>query len=759
MEKSDLQLVKKFYAGLADKQAEARKRFARPLTLTEKIIFSHIANWPDVLPVRGKDTLNFLPDRVAMQDATAQMAVLQFMVTGLDTVKVPSTIHCDHLIRAQSGSESDLLRSIDENKEVFEFLRSAGERYGIGFWKPGSGIIHQVVLEQYAFPGGMMIGTDSHTPNAGGLGMVAIGIGGADAVDVMAGQPLGLLNPKVLGVHLTGKLSGWAAAKDVILKVAGELTVKGGTGFIVEYFGEGAESISCTGKATITNMGAELGATTSVFTYDKYMSDYLRLTERAEVADLADQLKDLLRADPEVYKDPAKYYDQVLEIDLSTLEPQWVGPHTPDLLRKASQMRAAVAENNYPDHPTSALIGSCTNSSYEDIGRAASIAVQALARGLKPKVPLLVTPGSDQVYQTIKRDGFMSTLESAGATVLSNACGPCIGQWKRSDIKEGEKNTIVTSYNRNFRARNDGNAETLAFIGSPEMVTAVAFSGSISFDPQRDSLKDAQGVEFKFLPPTGDQLPKNGFVLSKEGYTAPLALEERLKLEVQIDPASDRLSRIEQFDAWNGQDYENLTLLLKAKGKCTTDHISAAGPWLKYRGHLANISNNMYIGATNAFTDETGKGQNVITGEKSLSFPEVAKQYKAKGQGWIVVGDENYGEGSSREHAAMEPRFLGCRAVIVKSFARIAETNLKKQGLLALTFVNPADYDKVTETARFDILGLKNLKPGSALTLRIKDGSTTHEVPLKHSLTDEQIEWFKAGSALNLFGKLSGSGK
>lgn len=752
MEKSDLELVRNFYTNLKSKQEAARAVFKRPLTLAEKLVFAHIAEWPSAIPVRGVDTLNFLPDRVAMQDATAQMAVLQFMVTGLDTVKVPSTIHCDHLIRAQTGSSSDLLRAVDENEEVYEFLRTAGERYGIGFWKPGSGIIHQVVLEQYAFPGGMMIGTDSHTPNAGGLGMIAIGVGGADAVDVMAGQPWGLLNPKLIGVKLTGSLSGWTSPKDVILKVAGALTVKGGTGAIVEYFGEGTRNISCTGKGTITNMGAELGATTSVFPYDERMAAYLRMTEREEVADLADSCRSLLTADPEVLKNPEQYYDQVLEINLSELEPSWVGPHTPDLLRTVAEMKSAVTENKYPDEISAALIGSCTNSSYEDIGRSASLARQALDRGVKPRVNFLVTPGSDQVYQTIKRDGFMDTLLGAGATVLANACGPCIGQWKRDDIKKGQVNTIVTSYNRNFKKRNDGSSETLAFIGSPEIVTAVAFAGRLSFNPMTDTLKDKDGKDFKFSPPTGDELPPNGFALSKEGYLAPKGLAERKKIDVKIDPASDRLALLEPFSPWEGTDLTDLLLLLKAKGKCTTDHISQAGPWLKYRGHLENISNNMYLGAVNAFTDEAGKGKNLLTGEEHLSFPEVASAYKAAGQGWIMVGDENYGEGSSREHAAMEPRFLGCRAIIARSFARIAETNLKKQGVLALTFKDPADYLKITETARYDLLGLTELKPGSEVTLVIRDDSSSIQVSLKHSLTAEQVEWFKAGSALNCFG-------
>ncbi|MCL4147959.1 UNVERIFIED_CONTAM: hypothetical protein GTU68_031393, partial [Idotea baltica] len=637
-----------------------------------------------------------------MQDATAQMAMLQFMVTGLDTVKVPSTIHCDHLIRARSGSDIDLDNAKSENKEVYQFLKTASQKYGIGFWKPGSGIIHQVVLEQYAFPGGMMIGTDSHTPNAGGLGMVAIGVGGADAVDVMAGQPWGLLNPKVVGVHLKGKLSPWASPKDVILKVAGALTVKGGTGRIIEYFGEGTETISCTGKATITNMGAEIGATTSVFPYDSRMGDYLRLTEREDVADLADKHASCLTADPEVLANPENYYDEILEIDLSELEPQWVGPHTPDLLRKASEMGAAIKENDYPENVSYALIGSCTNSSYEDIGRAASIAKQASDKGIKIKIPLMVTPGSDQVYQTIKRDGFLDILTSVGAKVLANACGPCIGQWSRDDIKKGEKNSIITSYNRNFAKRNDGNPETLAFIGSPELVTALAFSGKLSFDPTRDSIDD-----FKFNPPSGDDLPSAGFALSKEGFIPPEEdISKRKEINVEIDPSSERLAFLERFKARTEADYKDLLLLLKAKGKCTTDHISQAGPWLKFRGHLENISDNMYLGAINYFTDEAGAGKNAITGEEGISFPEIAKSYKKEGKNWIVIAGENYGEGSSREHAAMEPRFMGASAVITKSFARIAETNLKKQAVLPLTFNNPSDFDLINDGDTFDILGL-----------------------------------------------------
>lgn len=748
MEAQDKKMVQNFYAGLSEKIGMAKSYFNRPLTLAEKILFSHIDSFPKSIPERGKETLNFRPDRVAMQDATAQMALLQFMVTGQDTVHVPSSIHCDHLIRAETGSKSDLLRAFDENKEVYDFLKTAAERYGIGFWDAGSGIIHQVVLEQYAFPGGLMIGTDSHTPNAGGLGMVAIGVGGADAVDVMAGLPWGLLNPKLVGIKLTGKLSGWASPKDVILKVAGLLTVKGGTGKIIEYFGEGAESISCTGKATITNMGAELGATTSLFAYDAAMKRYLDATERSWVGDLADKNKEFLRSDPEVYTNPEKFFDEVYEIDLSKLEPQWVGPHTPDLLRKVSEMKDAVSKEQYADDIRFALIGSCTNSSYEDISRAAYVAKAAKEKGLKTKIPFMVTPGSDQVFKTIERDGFMGTLNDVGATVLANACGPCIGQWSRSDIKKGEKNTIVTSYNRNFKKRNDGNEETAAFIGSPELVTAVAFSGKLSFNPLTDELPLPDGGSFRFPEPKGEELPKSGFVFSKAGYIAPIEdVSKRKNIKVSISETSDRLSFLPVFEPWDGKDFEDLLVLVKALGKCTTDHISQAGPWLKYRGHLAKISDNMLIGAVNAFGGANGTTTNQLTGDKEISIPEVAKYYKSKGRGWIVVGEENYGEGSSREHAAMSPRFLGAKAILVKSFARIHETNLKKQGVLPITFANPSDYDRIKEGISVSIRGLTTLAPGSKLTAHLSDG---YSFEVKHTMTDEQIEWFKAGSALNI---------
>jgi aconitate hydratase len=747
-----LEMVESIYQTFKTKHNEARKKFGRPLTLTEKILFSHLKTWPANLPERGKSSLQFMPDRVAMQDATAQMAILQYMVTEQPTVAVPTSIHCDHLIQAQTGSEKDLLRAVDENQEVYEFLRTAAAKYGIDFWKAGSGIIHQVILEQYAFPGGMLIGTDSHTPNAGGIGMIAIGVGGADAVDVIAGQPFGLQNPKLIGVELKGKLSGWASAKDVILKVAGLLTVKGGTGKIVEYFGEGAKSISCTGKATITNMGAELGATTSLFPFDEKIQNYLNATNRQAIAKLAKKYSEELTADVEVLADPKSYFDEVIEIDLSTLEAQWVGPHTPDLLRKASEMKEAVVKEGYPEEIRVALIGSCTNSSYEDISRSASIARQAKERGLKAKAPFLVTPGSDQVYQTISRDGLLPLFLEAGATVLANACGPCIGQWKREDIKSGEKNTIVTSYNRNFKKRNDNNAETLAFIGSPELVTAVAFAGKITFDPARDTLKGADGKEFKFLEPSGDELPKSGYVFSKEGLLAPHPdAKHRAQVNVVISEKSDRLSFLETFSPWEGGDLLEMPILLKAQGKCTTDHISQAGSWLKYRGHLANISRNMFLGAVNAFTGEIGKGTNVITGERSIAYPDIGESYRKNQVNWIVIGDENYGEGSSREHAAMSPRYFGCRAVITKSFARIHETNLIKQGVLPLTFVDVNSYNIFQEQDRISIHGLKELAPGKNLTLKIKhQDDSIEEIAVKHALNQEQIAWFKAGSALNV---------
>jgi aconitate hydratase len=748
-----VELISRTYSTMKQRHEAARKAFGRPLTLTEKILAAHM---PDPVDedgnalVRKKSYANLFPDRVALQDATAQMALLQFMQAGKKEVAVPSTVHCDHLIQAQVGAKKDLLRAVDENQEVYDFLQTVSQKHGLGFWKPGAGIIHQVVLENYAFPGGMMIGTDSHTPNAGGLGMIAIGIGGADAVDVMAGFPFNLRWPGVIGVKLTGKLSGFAAAKDVILKLMGILTVKGGTNHIVEFFGEGAATISATGKGTIANMGAEHGATTSVFAYDESMERYLRATNRGAWADLANQHKAELAADPEVYANPEKFYDSVVEIDLSTLDPHLVGPHTPDLAHPVQTMKASAEKEGWPVEITSALIGSCTNSSYEDVSRAASLASAALAAGLKAKVPFLISPGSETIHLTIQRDGQMKTFDDAGGTVLANACGPCIGQWDRSDVQKGVKNTIVTSFNRNFRGRQDSNPETLAFIGSPEQVTAMAFSGRLDFDPRTDTIKTADGKDFKFPEPTGDELPLRGFLVDKDGLIAPSA-DGYTTAKVAVSPTSKRLALLDPFTAPDvTKDLVGARVLMKAKGKCTTDHISAAGKWLTFRGHLDNISNNLYIGATNAFDDKIGEGKNVLTGERK-PFPDVARAYKAAGVPWIVVGDENFGEGSSREHAAMEPRHLGGKAIIVRSFARIHESNLKKQGVLPLTFANPADYDKVQEDDVVDILGLPTLSSGKPLTMRLthKDGSV-EEFAANHTMSSEQIEWWKAGSALNM---------
>jgi aconitate hydratase len=742
------EVVKKVYQDLPQKITKGRDFLGRPLTLAEKILLSHLKYEDGQKLEARKTSVNLLPDRVAMQDATAQMALLQFMSSGIQKVKAPSTVHCDHLIRAHTGAETDLSTANSENKEVYDFLNSVSKKYGIGFWKPGAGIIHQVVLENYAFPGGMMIGTDSHTPNAGGLGMVAIGVGGADAVDVMVGEPFGLRWPGVIGVHLKGKLNGWTSAKDVILKVCETLTVKGGTGHIVEYFGEGTKTISCTGKATICNMGAEHGATTSVFPYDEKMAAYLKATGREEWANLADTVSEHLCADAETLANPEKYYDRIIEIDLDTLIPHVVGPHSPDKSRSVSNFAAEIAKEDYPNDLSYALIGSCTNSSYEDMGRAASIVKHALDNGLKLKSPLMVSPGSEQVYATIKRDGQMQVFEQAGAIVLANACGPCIGQWQRDDIKKGDRNSIVSSFNRNFRARNDGNAETLSFIASPELVTAYAFAGNLSFNPLTDTIKNDKGEEVKLLEPFGDELPQNDFQMEADGFVEPPL--EGSDILVEISPESKRIQALTPFAKWDGKDYADLPVLLKAKGKCTTDHISMAGPWLKYRGHLDNISDNLFIGANNAFTDEIGQGKNIISGEEHVSFPQIARQYKEKGIGWVVVGDENYGEGSSREHAAMEPRHLGGKAVIVKSFARIHETNLKKQGVLPLVFKNPDDYNKFQEFDRISIVGLNEFAPGNDIkvVLQHQDGSKD-DISVTHTLTDEQIEWFKAGSALN----------
>ncbi|MCB9073473.1 MAG: aconitate hydratase [Bdellovibrionaceae bacterium] len=738
-------MVKDVYAKTRKNLEVIKKRLGRPLTLAEKIVYGHLDDASAQELERGKSFLMLRPDRVAMQDATAQMALLQFMLSGREEAAVPSTVHCDHLILAYKGASDDLKQSNLESNEVYSFLSTCASRYGIGFWKPGAGIIHQVVLENYAFPGGLMIGTDSHTPNAGGLGMVAVGVGGADASDVMAGLAWEVKNPKIIGVHLKGKLSGWTSPKDVILKLLGILTVKGGTDKIVEYFGEGVDSISCTGKATITNMGAELGATCSLFPFDERMASYLRVTKRGGLASLADQNKDLLTADEDVIKNPSKYYDQVIEIDLDKLEPHLVGPHTPDLAHSLTELKEAAKKNNWPTKLSAALIGSCTNSSYEDIGRAAYVAQQALDSGMKMPQTFMVSPGSAQIKNTIERDGQMEVLNKAGATVLANACGPCIGQWKRDDIKKGEVNTIVTSFNRNFRGRNDSNQETLSFIGSPEVVMALGVAGRLDFNPATDTLKTPKG-DIKLKAPVAPEFPEKGFIADQEGYQKP----QGKSATVQVKPESERLQLLEPFAAWDGKDMKDMVVLAKAKGKCTTDHISPAGPWLRYRGHLDNISDNMLLTAVNAFTGDIGKGKNQITGE-TQEFAKLGRSYKGKGQKWVIIGDDNYGEGSSREHAAMSPRFLGCAAVITRSFARIHETNLKKQGVLALMFNNPADYDKIQQDDHVSITGLDSFAPGKMLTLEVKhaDGKTD-KIDLKHTYNEEQIRWFKAGSALNL---------
>jgi aconitate hydratase len=742
-------LVRRTYETVERNLTIVRKRLGRPLTYAEKVLLGHLTH-PETQELEaGHSYLELNPDRVAMQDATAQMAILQFISSGREETAVPSTVHCDHLIQAYQGAAKDMATSSVTNREVFDFLRTASARYGIGFWGPGAGIIHQVVLEKYAFAGGMMIGTDSHTPNAGGLGMFACGVGGADAVDVMAGFPWEVLYPRLVGVRLTGSLSGWAAPKDVILKVCELLTVKGGTNRVVEYFGPGVKSLSCTGKGTITNMGAELGATTSIFPYDERMAIYLKATQREELADLASRHAQLLSSDPEVERSAEKFYDEIVEIDLSKLEPHIVGPHTPDLARPISRMGADAAKNGYPAMLSSALIGSCTNSSYEDLSRAADVARQAAARGVKAKCTLWVSPGSEQIHLTIKRDGQMAELEEIGATVLANACGPCIGQWKRDDVAKGETNSILTSFNRNFPARNDSNPSTLAFIGSPEIVVAYALAGTLAFDPQRDELSAADGSRFRLKAPApAPEIPSKGFVTSFEGYQAPPAA--RSGVNVAVAPDSERLALLEPFAPWDGEDLVDMPVLMKAKGKCTTDHISAAGPWLRFRGHLDRISDNLFIGAINAFTGKTGEGLNVITGE-TAAYPSVARDYKARGLKWIAIGDENYGEGSSREHAAMEPRHLGAGAVLVRSFARIHETNLKKQGLLPLTFADPKDYEKIQERDRISISGLTRFAPGVPLRVSVKhaDGSTDR-FEAKHTFSAEQIEWFKAGSALNI---------
>jgi aconitate hydratase len=748
----DIDMIKTVYSRLPERVAAARKVVGRPLTLTEKILYAHLSEGlASSAFSRGKDYVDFNPDRVTMQDATAQMALLQFMQAGRPKVAVPSTVHCDHLITAKNEAVSDLAFANAESKEVYDFLASVSNKYGIGFWKPGAGIIHQVMLENYAFPGGMIIGTDSHTVNAGGLGMLAIGVGGADACDVMAGLPWELKFPKLIGVKLTGKLNGWASAKDIILKVAGILTVKGGTGCIVEYFGEGAEALSCTGKGTICNMGAEIGATTSTFGYDASMERYLKATNRADVAELANGVKEHLNADPEVYTNPEAYFDQLIEINLDELEPYINGPFSPDLATPISKMKEVAAANGWPTKVEVGLIGSCTNSSYEDISRAASLAKQVAAKNLKTKAEFTITPGSELVRYTIDRDGFIDTFDEIGAKVFANACGPCIGMWSRVGAEKKEKNTIVHSFNRNFQARQDGNPNTHAFVASPELVTALAIAGDLTFNPVTDFLTNEKGEKVKLDAPAGDELPTKGFAVEDAGYQAPAS--DGSGVQVVVSPTSTRLQLLDSFQPWEGTDLKGLKLLIKAKGKCTTDHISMAGPWLKFRGHLDNISNNLLIGATNLFNEKINSVKNQLTGEYG-EVPQVQRAYKAAGIGSIVVGDENYGEGSSREHAAMEPRFLGVRAILVKSFARIHETNLKKQGMLALTFTNKDDYNKIQENDTFDILGLTNFAPGVPLTLVLNhaDGSK-EEISVGHSYNEGQIEWFKAGAALNIIKK------
>ena len=743
-----IDLVNGVYERLPGRIAEGRQALDRPLTFSEKVLFNHLREPTEQRLERGRSYNDLDPDRVAMQDATAQMALLQFMTAGLQQVAVPSTVHCDHLIQAREEGHVDLMAALENNHEVYDFLESVSAKYGLGFWKPGSGIIHQVVLEQYAFPGGMMIGTDSHTPNAGGLGMIAIGVGGADAVDVMTGYAFNIRWPKLIGVHLTGELDGWSAPKDIILKVAEILTVKGGTGAIVEYFGPGAESLSATGKATICNMGAEIGATTSVFAYDTAMARYLKATNREAIADAAERVAADLRSDPEVYDDPDRFYDEVIEIDLRTLEPLINGPHTPDRARALSQLGREASGEGWPLDISAALVGSCTNSSYEDITRAASIARVASAKGLTARTKLMVTPGSERVRATIERDGLLQDLEAIGAVVLANACGPCIGQWARDDVKEGDVNVIVNSYNRNFPRRNDGLASTLAFVTSPETVVALALSGRLDFDPRTDALTNDRGDEVRLDIPVGEELPAEGFESGEAGFIAPP--EDGERITVKVDPASDRLQLLDPFPAWDGQDFVELPVLIKAKGKCTTDHISAAGRWLRYRGHLENISGNLFLGAVNAFTGEAGIGKDQLDGT-SKSFPDIAKHYHEAGVKWVAIGDENYGEGSSREHAAMEPRFRNAAAVITRSFARIHETNLKKQGVLPLTFVDPSTYQQIDEDDRISILGLAELSPDQPVAARIHrpDGSTV-DFHCAHTMNDEQIEWFRAGGALNI---------
>ena len=743
-------MIKQHYASLPERLSAVKERLGRSMTLAEKILFAHWQDDGGSLPERGVSTVQLQPDRVAMQDATAQMAILQFMTAGKDQVAVPSTVHCDHLIRAKVGSETDLAVAENTNLEVYDFLATAASRYGLGVWQPGSGIIHQVVLENYAFPGGLMIGTDSHTPNAGGLGMLAIGVGGADAVDVMVGLPWELKWPKLIGVHLTGELSGWTSGKDVILKLAGLLTTAGGTGKIVEYFGPGTASLSCTAKATVTNMGAEIGATTSVFPFDNRMAAYLRSTDREEIASAAEEVAEYLAADPDVLANPQDYYDEMVEIDLSTLEPHRVGPHSPYIARPVSRMAQDVIDNDYPDTLSAMLIGSCTNSSYEDIGRAASIARQASAAGIKAKMPFMVTPGSEQVRETIERDGLLADLEAIGATVLANACGPCIGQWDRTDSIKDEPNSIMTSYNRNFRARNDGSPSTSSFIASPEVVTAYALAGSLSANPISNGVMSDSGETFQLEAPQAPELPVKGFDGSGAGYQAPP--DSGADIEVKVDFNSERLALLEPFEPVDKvAAYQDLPVLLKAQGKCTTDQISPAGKWLQYRGHLDNISDNMFSGADNIFAEAAGTGCNVFTGACGDSLSAIARDYKGRGQGWVSVGDANYGEGSSREHAAMSPRYLGARVVLVRSFARIHETNLKKQGVLPLTFADPSDYEQIQMDDRLSFIGLDQIEPGKPVQVKIQhaDGSS-EEIVANHSMNDEQIGWFNAGSALNM---------
>ncbi|MCK5852918.1 aconitate hydratase [bacterium] len=751
----DLNMIKKVYERLPERITAARKVVGRPLTLTEKILYSHLTQGNATKEYkRGDDYVNFAPDRVAMQDATAQMVLLQFMHAGKKKTAVPSSVHADHLIVAKKGSSEDLSNANITNKEVYDFMASACSKYGIGFWKPGAGIIHQVIFENYAFPGGMMIGSDSHTVNAGGMSMVAVGVGGADVVDVMAGMPWELKFPKLIGVKLTGKLNGWASAKDIILKVTGLLTVKGGTGHIVEYFGPGAETLSATGKGTIGNMGAEVGATTSTFGYDEKMASYLKVTGREDVAKLADSITEHLNGDPECYADPEKYFDQVIEINLSELEPYLNGPFTPDIATPISQMKSAVKENDWPKNMEVGLIGSCTNSSYEDISRAASIAQQAIDKKLKVKADFTITPGSEQVRYTIERDGFINIFEKIGGVVLANACGPCIGQWERKDADKGKRNSIITSFNRNFAKRNDGNPNTYAFVASPEMVTAMTIAGDMTFNPLTDTLTNKDGQQVKLEEPKGYELPPKGFDVEDPGFQAPA--EDGSNINVVVDPASKRIQLLKPFNPWDGKNISGMRLLIKAFGKCTTDHISMAGPWLRFRGHIDNISNNMLIGAVNAYNKKTDSVKNQLTGEYD-SVPKIARAYKAEGIPSIVIGDENYGEGSSREHAAMEPRYLGVRVVLVKSFARIHETNLKKQGMLGLTFANPADYDKIQENDVFSLIDLTEFVPSKQLTLIAKHADGSEDtIKANHSYNDQQIEWFKAGSALN---KIAASAK